>query len=103
MKNVDERGRRNHKKVEQNKAEKEEEDLLSFVDNLNAETYTDDLELQVLIERVKCRINALQKEKNACETRLQTALDVSFEYGIYCSISLKLVLFVNAFIRHFRV
>lgn len=65
------------KECDQTKEEKEEEDLLSFVDDLHFEKFSDDMELQMLIEQVKFRINTLEKEKNSCEAKLQATLDVS--------------------------
>jgi len=65
------------KQKDQTIKQKEEEDMLSFVENLNFEVFANDIELKQLIDQVKSRINSLQREKNACEERLQIALDVS--------------------------
>lgn len=51
--------------------------LLSFVENLDFDQYTQDLELQALIGQVKERIKTLEREKKKDETKLRTCLDVS--------------------------
>ena len=60
-------------------AAEEDEDinLLSFVDGLDFEQYTQDLELQTLMGQVKDRIKLLEREHKKDETKLQTCLDVS--------------------------
>lgn len=55
----------------------EEENLLSFVENLDFDKYTDDIELQMLMEQVKSRIQCLEKEKRKDESRLRVVADVS--------------------------
>jgi len=57
--------------------EDEEINLLSFVDGLDFEQYTQDLELQTLMGQVKDRIKLLEREHKKDETKLQTCLDVS--------------------------
>jgi len=49
----------------------EEENLLSFVDGLDFDEYSQDTELTILMDQVKNRIKALQKEKNIDEGRLE--------------------------------
>ncbi len=56
---------------------KDEADLLDFVDNLDFDSYSQDLELQILMSQVKERIKTLTKEKKKDETKLQTCVDVS--------------------------
>ena len=56
---------------------KDEEDLLSFVENLQEfEQFCDDLELRILMSQVKERVHALEKEKHLEELKLQTITDV---------------------------
>ena len=55
----------------------DEADLLDFVDNLDFDSYSRDLELQILMSQVKERIKTLTKEKKKDETKLQTCVDVS--------------------------
>lgn len=55
----------------------DEQALLDFVQDLDFEQYTEDLELQTLMSQVKSRIKSLQKEKKKDETRLQACVDVS--------------------------
>uniref|UniRef100_A0A7S4JSX7 Uncharacterized protein n=1 Tax=Odontella aurita TaxID=265563 RepID=A0A7S4JSX7_9STRA len=63
-------------KVVDDEAEAQEhDDLLTFVDDLDFERYSHDLELKVLIQQVKERIHALQKEKNIDEGRLRAVMD----------------------------
>ena len=57
--------------------EDEEINLLSFVDGLDFDQYTQDLELQTLMGQVKDRIKLLEREHKKEETKLQTCLDVS--------------------------
>jgi hypothetical protein len=65
-----------------------EMNLLSFVESLDFDQYTQDLELQALIGQVKERIKTLEREKKKDETKLRTCLDVSsslqscLRYGI---------------------
>jgi hypothetical protein len=54
-----------------------EMNLLSFVESLDFDQYTQDLELQALIGQVKERIKTLEREKKKDETKLRTCLDVS--------------------------
>ena len=54
---------------------KEEEDLLCFVESLNFDQYSHDMELSILMSQVKERIRTLQKEKSMEETRLQAVVD----------------------------
>ena len=53
----------------------EEENLLSFANDLDFDKYAHDLELNILMNQVKERIQALQKEKNVDEARLQSVMD----------------------------
>jgi len=71
-----------HKMSEEVAAANDEDDLLDFVDNLDFDQYSEDLELQTLMSQVKDRIKTLQKDKKKHETRLQTVLDVSIVFGI---------------------
>jgi hypothetical protein len=52
----------------------EEEELLCFVDGLDFEEYSQDHELTILMDQVKNRIKALQKEKNVDESRLEAIM-----------------------------
>ena len=52
----------------------EEEELLCFVDGLDFEEYSQDHELSILMDQVKNRIQALQKEKNVDESRLEAIM-----------------------------
>ena len=64
--------------IDREAAEEDEEiNLLSFVDGLDFEQYTQDLELQTLMGKVKDRIKLLEREHKKDETKLQTCLDVS--------------------------
>lgn len=54
-----------------------ETNLLSFVEGLDFDQYTQDLELQALIGQLKERINTLERENKKDQTKLQTCLDVS--------------------------
>jgi len=54
---------------------KEEDELLSFVENLDFDQYSHDMELKILMDQVKERIRTLQKEKNVDEARLQAVMD----------------------------
>jgi hypothetical protein len=54
-----------------------EMNLLSFVESLDFDQYTQDLELQALIGQVKERIKTLEREKKKDETKLRNCLDVS--------------------------
>mmetsp|Transcript_21471 Transcript_21471/g.44169 ORF Transcript_21471/g.44169 Transcript_21471/m.44169 type:complete len:363 (+) Transcript_21471:1111-2199(+) len=54
---------------------KEEDELLSFVENLDFDQYSHDMELKILMDQVKERIRTLQKEKNMDESRLQAVMD----------------------------
>lgn len=59
---------------------KEEEDLLSFVENLqDFEQFYDDMELKILMSQVKERVHVLEKEKHLEELRLQTIIDVRIQ------------------------
>lgn len=62
---------------ENSKREQEEEDLLNFVQELNIDDFSNDLELRVLMDQVKSRIKTLQDEKDMDESQLQAILDVS--------------------------
>ena len=55
----------------------DEINLLSFVEGLDFDQYTQDLELQSLMGQVKDRIKLLEREHKKDETKLQTCLDVS--------------------------
>lgn len=55
----------------------DEQALLDFVDDLNFEQYTEDLELQTLMSQVQSHIKSLQREKKKDETRLHACVDVS--------------------------
>lgn len=55
----------------------DEINLLSFVEGLDFDQYTQDLELQSLMGQVKERIKLLEREHKKDETKLQTCLDVS--------------------------
>ena len=64
--------------IDREAAEEDEEiNLLSFVDGLDFEQYTQDLELQTLMGQVKDRIKLLEREHKKDETKLQTCLGVS--------------------------
>lgn len=65
-----------HNKAEENGVN-DEQALLDFVDDLDFDQYTEDLELQTLMSQVKSRIKSLQKERKKDETRLQACVDVS--------------------------
>ena len=54
-----------------------EANLLSFVNGLDFEQYTHDLELQTLMDQLRKRIKMLEFEKKKDETKLKTCLDVS--------------------------
>jgi hypothetical protein len=54
-----------------------EANLLSFVNGLDFEQYTHDLELQTLMDQLRKRIKMLELEKKKDETKLKTCLDVS--------------------------
>ena len=60
-----------------------EMNLLSFVESLDFDQYTQDLELQALIGQVKERIKTLEREKKKDETKLRTCLDVSSLQSYY--------------------
>ena len=66
-----------HTKAEENDGATDEKALLDFVEDLDFDQYTEDLELQTLMSQVKSRIKSLQKERKKDETRLQTCIDVS--------------------------
>ena len=68
------------KEQDQSNEEEEEDALMSFVENLNFQQFTDDMELKILIEQVKSRINDIQREKKKDEIKLQATMDVSFSY-----------------------
>ena len=51
--------------------------LLDFVDSLDFDQYSEDLELQTLIGQVKRRIKAIELENKKDATKLQTCVDVS--------------------------
>ena len=57
--------------------EKEEKELMDFVQDLDFESFYHDMELKVLVSQVKDRIRMLEKEKNADESRLRAVLEVS--------------------------
>ena len=54
-----------------------ETNLLSFVDGLDFDQYTQDLELHALIGQLKERIKTLERDNKKDQTKLQTCLDVS--------------------------
>jgi hypothetical protein len=54
----------------------EEKDLIDFVDQLDFDSFYDDLELKILMTQVKDRIRILEKEKNKDEAKLRTILEV---------------------------
>ena len=54
-----------------------ETNLLSFVEGLDFDQYTQDLELQALIGQLTERIKTLERENKKDQTKLQTCLDVS--------------------------
>ena len=56
---------------------REEESLLAFVKDLNIEKYSEDLELKLLMDQVKRRINLLEKDTLHDEKRLQVVEEVS--------------------------
>ena len=63
----------------------DEINLLSFVEGLDFDQYTQDLELQSLMGQVKERIKLLEREHKKDETKLQTCLDVSTSFrSVYC-------------------
>ena len=55
---------------------REEEELMNYVDNLDFETYYDDMELSVLMSQVKERIRTLEKEKKIDDVKLKTTIEV---------------------------
>jgi hypothetical protein len=54
-----------------------ETNLLSFVDGLDFDKYTQDLELQAIIGQLKERIKTLERENKKDQNKLQICLDVS--------------------------
>ncbi len=54
-----------------------ESDLISFVNGLDFEQYTQDLELQTLMDQLRKRIKLLELERKKDTTKLQSCLDVS--------------------------
>ena len=61
----------------------EEQELMDFVEDLNFQTFYDDMELKLLMSQVKNRIHVLEKETNADEARLKTVMDVSYTYRTF--------------------
>ena len=55
---------------------REEEELMNYVDDLDFESYYDDLELSVLMSQVKERIKTLEKEKKKDESKLKATIEV---------------------------
>ena len=73
-------------KTESKATEEEEEeeleeadDLMDFVDGLNFDKYDEDLELKVLMDKVKERISDLEGEKDIDEETLQKLIDREME------------------------
>lgn len=58
---------------------KEETDLLDFVDGLNFQQFSNDLELNVLMEQVKNRIHILETDTKQKESKLHAVMKVSIE------------------------
>ena len=54
-----------------------EANLLSFVEGLDFDQYTQDLELRALMGQLKERIKVLERENKKNQTKLQACLDVS--------------------------
>ena len=71
------------KEEEDNMQEKEENDLLSFVDKLNFDKYNDDLEVKILMKQLNERIVNIEKENNQNEAQLENILQVSFYMILY--------------------
>ena len=61
----------------------EEAKLLDFVDSLDFDQYSQDLELQTLMDQVKERIKTLERDNKKDGTKLQTCLDVSDSWQLY--------------------
>mmetsp|Transcript_31878 Transcript_31878/g.63197 ORF Transcript_31878/g.63197 Transcript_31878/m.63197 type:complete len:362 (+) Transcript_31878:102-1187(+) len=70
------------KEVEDKEMEEEEEDLLAFAEGLDYDKYDEDLELKVLMDQVKARIKALEKDGEMDEKALQNLLDRELEKAI---------------------
>ena len=70
------------KEVEGKEMEEEEEDLLAFAEGLDYDKYEDDLELKVLMDQVKARIQDLEKDGEMDEKALQNLLDRELEKAI---------------------
>ena len=66
-----------HEETEELAAIEDEANLLDFANGLNFDEYTEDLELQTLLNKVQERIQTLKKETKKDETKLQMCLDVS--------------------------
>ncbi|KAL7549842.1 hypothetical protein ACHAWF_013102 [Thalassiosira exigua] len=64
-----------HEASEEMASVNDEINLLNFVNDLDFDQYTQDLELQTLMGQVKARIKRLECENNKDETKLQTCLD----------------------------
>ena len=62
--------------IEEESKAMEEEELMNYVDNLDFETYYDDMELSVLMSQVKERIRTLEKEKKIDDSKLKTTKEV---------------------------
>lgn len=81
------------------KAKEEESDeqmLLDFIDDLNFDQYTEDLELRTLMSKVKSRIKSLQREKKKDENRLRACVDVSeFSATFFLFHSTVMIVFIS--------
>ena len=64
----------------------EERDLMNYVDDLDFESFYDDMELKVLMGQVKDRIRVIEREKNVDESKLRVVMEVRkfFEFQYVC-------------------
>ena len=73
------------------KDHKEEENLLAFVQDLDFEKYSEDLELKILMNQVKQRIQSLVKDTSHDQKRLQVVEEVSTKLDLF-SVPMMLIL-----------
>jgi len=69
--------------VQNLKEEEEERDLMEFVDDLQVETFYDDMELRVLMSQIKSRIRTLEKEQHVDNSLLRAVMDVSTQRELW--------------------
>lgn len=71
------------KKRQESMEKAEENELMAFVDDLDANIFYEDMELRVLMSQIKKRIRELEKERCIDERRLQAVINVCTDLNLF--------------------